>query len=94
MSKSKNIIILVIVLGLLAGSYLFLANRPEPETEEPQSEKVTILDFDKNEITKMELKSINGELTFNKVEKEVEEEKDGEKQRLQNLCGKWNIPMR
>lgn len=82
MSKSKNIIILVIVLGLLAGSYLFLANRPEPETEEPQSEKVTILDFDKNEITKMELKSINGELTFNKVEKEVEEEKDGEKQKV------------
>lgn len=81
MKKSRNIIILVVLFGLLVGSYFYLANRPE-EQEEPKNEKITILDFDKNDIVKIELKSVNGELTFHKVEKEVEEEKDGEKQKV------------
>lgn len=89
MRKTRNLIVLVVVLGLLAGSYFFLANRPQDDEEIPLNEKVTILKFDKNDIVKMELKSIKGELTFHRVEKEVEEEKDGEKQKVKKSM--WEV---
>ncbi len=92
MRKSRNIIILMVVLGLLVGSYFFLANRPEPEVPEVQSERVSILKFDKNEIVKMELKTKNGELTFHKVEKEVEEEKDGKKEKVKKSMWEVDYP--
>lgn len=89
MRKSRTIIILVVLLAVLAGLYFYLANRPQSDDSEIESEKVSILDFDKNDITKMELKSKNDELTFNKVEKEVEEEKDGKKEKVKKSM--WEV---
>ena len=92
MRKTRNLIVLVMVLGLLAGAYFYLANRSESTEQETQNEKVTILSFDKNDIARIELKSVNGELTFNKVEKEVEEEKDGEKQKVKKTMWEVDYP--
>lgn len=89
MRKTRNLIVLVVILGLLAGSYFFLANRPKNDEEKTQDESVTILKFDKNDIIKIELKSINGELAFHRVEKEVEEEKDGEIQKVKKSM--WEV---
>lgn len=73
MRKTRNIIIFVLVIGLLIGAYFFLANRPEDEPEEIVSDTISVYKSDKNEIKKIELSSINGELTINRIEKEVEE---------------------
>ncbi len=89
MSKSRNIIILVVVLALLAGSYLFLANRPEPEDTEPVNKKISLLRFDKNDISKMELNNEHGQLVIHRVEKEVEEEKDGKKEKVTKAM--WEV---
>ena len=89
MKKSRKIILLVVILGLLAGSYIYLANRPDNSIEDLDNEQITIFHFDKNEIVKMEIKSVNGELTFYRVEKEVEEEKDGEKQKVKKSM--WEV---
>ena len=64
----------------MTGSYFFLSNRPEPE-EPDANDKIPVLKLNKDDIVKMEIKNESGELTFNKVEKEVEEEKDGKKRR-------------
>ena len=45
MRKTRNLIVLVVILGLLAGSYFFLANRPQDDEEIPLNEKVTILNL-------------------------------------------------
>lgn len=92
MTKFRNIIIMVVVLALLGGSYIFLKNRPDREEPQAQKDKVTILKFDKNEITQMVLKSSKGVLTFNKVEKEIEEEKDGKKEKVKKSMWEVDYP--
>ncbi|HZJ83444.1 MAG TPA: DUF4340 domain-containing protein, partial [Clostridia bacterium] len=92
MMKSKNIIILGVVLALLVGAYFFLTNRPEPEIPQVQSEKISLLSFDKNEIEKIELTTDDGVLTFNQIEKEVEEEKDGKKEKVKKAMWEAEYP--
>jgi len=91
MRKSRNIIILLVVLGILTGSYFFLSNRPEPE-EPDANDKIPVLKLNKDDIVKMEIKNESGELTFNKVEKEVEEEKDGKKEKVKKSVWEVDYP--
>lgn len=80
MKKRRNVLILVIALVVLSGVYVLLNNWPSKEEEGPTKERVEISKCDKNDIVKMVLKSENGTLTFNRVEKEVVKEKDGKKE--------------
>jgi uncharacterized protein YpuA (DUF1002 family) len=91
MRKSKNLIILIVVLGILTGSYFFLSNRPEPE-EPDVVDKVSVLKLNKDDIVKMEIENEFGGLTFNKVEKEVEEEKDGKKEKVKKSVWEVDYP--
>ena len=91
MRKSKNLIILIVVLGILTGSYFFLSNRPEPE-EPDVVDKVSVLKLNKDDIVKMEIENEFGGLTFNKVEKEVEEEKDGKKEKVKRSVWEVDYP--
>lgn len=71
MRKSRNVIILVVVLAVLVGSYIYLTNRPQDDGDgsADQDEKIEVLKFDKGEISRMELKSNEGALAFKIVEK-------------------------
>ncbi len=69
--KSKNILILAIVLGVLIGTYYFVNNRP-PEEGEPSNEKIELSKFDKEKIVKMTLKTKDGTLTLEKAGDEWE----------------------
>jgi len=90
MRRSRNVLILVIALVILSGLYIYLNNRPADNSQESAEEKVAISKCDKDDIVKMVLKSENGTLTFNKVEREVEEEnKDGEKEKV--IKSEWEI---
>ncbi|HZJ57848.1 MAG TPA: DUF4340 domain-containing protein [Clostridia bacterium] len=91
MRKSRNLIIVLVVLGVLAGSYFFLANRPEPEGPE-EVEKISVLKLEKDEIQKMEIKNEFGELTFTRGEKEVEVEKDGKKEKEKKSVWEVDYP--
>lgn len=63
--KSKNILILVVVLGLLIGAYYYVNNRPVKD-EEPVNEKVEISKFDKEKLVKMTIKTKDSTLTLTK----------------------------
>ena len=69
--KSKNILILAIVLGVLIGTYYFVNNRPQEEGE-PSNEKIELSKFDKEKIVKMTLKTKDGTLTLEKAGDEWE----------------------
>ena len=69
----------------------FLSNRPEPE-EPDANDKIPVLKLNKDDIVKMEIKNESGELTFNKVEKEVEEEKDGKKEKVKKSVWEVDYP--
>lgn len=61
--KSKNILILIIVLGVLIGAYYYVNNMPS-EDDEPNEEKIEISKFDKEKIVKMTLKKKDDTLTL------------------------------
>ncbi|NMA94663.1 MAG: DUF4340 domain-containing protein [Clostridiales bacterium] len=69
--KSKHIVLLIVVLGLLIGAHYYIKNRPV-QHEEPQSERVTISKFDKDKLIKMTLYTDKGTLTFDKKDDEWE----------------------
>ncbi len=70
MRKLRSIIILVVVLGLLVGAYVYIINRPEDETLDSGDEKVEISKAKKDDIVKMVLESEDGTLTFEKKDEE------------------------
>lgn len=65
MSKGNKIIILIVVLGLLIGSYIFMKNRPtKKEDAEGEQEKIELSKVEKDKINKMVLQSKDSTLTF------------------------------
>ncbi|HHW71514.1 MAG TPA: hypothetical protein GX392_09325, partial [Clostridiales bacterium] len=66
MKKSKNIIILVVVLGLLIGAYYLIGNKPQDEEDDFSDTAIELSKFDKEKLTKMTLKTSEGTLTLTK----------------------------
>ncbi|MBZ4665040.1 DUF4340 domain-containing protein [Mahella sp.] len=62
MRRTRNVIILVVVLALLAGTYAYLTRRPQQA--EQDSESVEISKLNKDDIVKMTLERKDGSLTF------------------------------
>ena len=89
MRKSRNIIIMVVVLGILTGSYFFLANKPKSNESEPEDEKIPILSLEKDDIVRMELNNEHGQLIFNRGEKEVAQEQTGDNEKIKQAF--WEV---
>ncbi len=66
MKKSKNIIILAVILGILIGAYYFIDSRPQDEEEDSSEETIELSKFDKEKLTKMTIKTSEGTLTLTK----------------------------
>lgn len=62
MRRTRNVIILVVVLALLAGTYAYLTRRPQQA--EQDSESVEISALNKDDIVKIALEREDGSLTF------------------------------
>jgi hypothetical protein len=62
MRRTRNVIILVVVLALLAGTYVYLTKHPQQA--EQDTESVEISKLNKDDIVKMTLESKDGSLTF------------------------------
>jgi len=67
--RQRNTIVLVVVLALLAGVYLYVVNRPKT-SEDNADTRIEILKFDKDTIVKVVLESEDGTLTLEKVDDE------------------------
>lgn len=84
MKKLWSLLALVLALIILAGSYVYLKNRPKEDNTEnivETAEKEEISRVEKDKISKMILTSANGEIVF---------EKSGEEWKIQNANYKLN----
>jgi len=67
MTKPSKLIILLLVLAALVGSYIFISSRPKENTKAQQdSEKIELSKLDESKITKMTLSSNTDNLVFEK----------------------------
>jgi hypothetical protein len=73
MKLYKKTIILVVVLGLLAGAYAFINNKNSNSEEENDSEEVSIFDLDRNKISEMMIENGEETLVFVKETVKVKE---------------------
>lgn len=72
MKKSKNILILCLVIAILLSFYLFLKSKPQEDTEQVDvsTERITLVDLDKEKITGIVLRSKDNTLKFVKKEQQ------------------------
>lgn len=68
MKKSKNLLVLFLVMAVLFSLYLFLKYRPQGKTEDAKvpSKTITLVNLDNESINKIVLKSSNNTLRFEK----------------------------
>jgi len=66
----RNAIILVVVLGLLVGAYVFINNRDENTDSSKSADIIKILDFDKDKVTEMTLENKDGKFVFARKDKD------------------------
>lgn len=79
MKRKHSMIALLVVLALLAGVYVYLANRPDKEQVE-QEPAIEISQFDQETVVRLTLKNENTseELVFEKQTRAVENEQESE----------------
>lgn len=71
MKKSKNILILFLIMAILVSLYLFLKNRPEKDGDsQTVSDTIFIVDLESDKINKIVLKSKNHTLSFVKKDEQ------------------------
>ncbi|HHY81219.1 MAG TPA: DUF4340 domain-containing protein [Clostridiales bacterium] len=78
MRRKRSLIILLAVLVLLSGTYVFLVNRPQKEEPDESKPVIEISKFDREKIVRMTIKNSNiDELVF-ETETRIVEEDNGE----------------
>ena len=72
MKKSKNILILCLIIAILLSFYLFLKSKPQEITEQAElaDERITLIDIDNEKISRIVLKSQSNTLKFVKKEQQ------------------------